>query len=202
MPTSSWARGIVFVTAGMLALVALALGLDVAALLKFVGAVTIVVTVALWFFNALAWKWLPVKATKRPNIDGTWKVWLEAEWRGFETGKPGSRRCYLVVHQTFRRVTVTALFPDSESESFMADISERNGRYRLAYIYDSKAEPQALAGNPPHSGTTILTISLKPKALRGNYWGDRPESRGTMTGEGFSNQHYDHFAEAERGQFQ
>lgn len=197
MPSPAWTRVIVFATAAILVAIAVVGGVAPEDLLKLVGVIAIVLSALFWLLDSWLWKWLPVKLTKRPNIDGTWKAWLESGWTDPETGESGSRRCYLVVRQRLRTVTVTALFPDSDSESSIATIRERNGRYRLVYLYDSKAEPAAREGNPPHSGATELTISLDPKRMRGNYWGDRESSRGTIETQDWIKKHCDDFAAAE-----
>lgn len=190
--------------AGLYLLVGVILGvsIDSHVLLKWLGAVTTAVVLLFTVFDLWAWRWIPAKITKRPVIDGAWRANLVSLWPDPATGEKTEHTCYLVVRQTFSRVSVTSLHPHSRGVCEAAAITNAEGECKLAYIYWSAATATAREGNPPHRGAATLVIARQPRVwMQGDYWTERDKARGTLTTTGHSKKHYDTFEDADRGDY-
>lgn len=202
MPTAFWTRVVIALATGSWVVIAYLFNVPVDnRYLKAFGTITMGVLMVLALFDLYVWRWLPFAITKRPKLRGTWKVLLESTWAG-EGGEPVSKECYLVVRQTFSRVTVSTLFDVSRSASLNATITEHDGVRELSYVYWSAARTTARDGNPPHRGATALVIATQPKVhMVGDYWTERDNARGTLTTIGRSNKLYDSFEAALLGDY-
>jgi hypothetical protein len=205
MPSSTWTRVVIFLTATLATVFAFLTGADVGAeaLLKSVSAVSWAVVLLLLIYDRWGWRFWPFRLiTSRPVLHGTWKAELRSNWVDPQTGKPiPPKDVYVVVSQTYSTIAVTMLFDISHSYSMSADIFKLGERQVLAYIYRSEAETLQQQGNPPHRGGAALFISTTPKvSFEGDYWTERL-TKGRITSEGYSPKLYDSFADAQNGKF-
>jgi hypothetical protein len=203
MPTAFWTRLVIGLAA--LLWIALAYVLKVPVdnqWLKYLSTITMMVILLLTAFDLYLWRFLPRKITKRPNLHGTWKAQLNSTWISPETGGPVSKIFYLVIRQTFSRVTVTSLYDTSRSHSMSADIAVHNGTYELSYVYWSAAKTAERGGNAPHRGAASLVVSTEPAiGMEGDYWTERENAKGDIVTLGHSRTVYQTFAKASNGTY-
>lgn len=192
--------------AGCWLLIALVLGVSVDEhlLLKTLGGVIMAVVLLYTLFDLWLWRLLPVAASKRPKVWGTWKADMESHWTHPATGekKVTHKTIYLVVTQTFSSVKVTGRMDISDSWTLSADIEPRDdGGFQLAYTYRNEAHVAHRAHNAPHRGSVVLGISTTPKTtLEGDYWTDRLTT-GRIKAIGRSKKRYSSFEAAEGGDY-
>lgn len=124
---------------------------------------------------------------KRPFLRGTWKTELISEWKDPKTGvctEPID--AYLVVRQTFSRLSLRLYTKESSSEVLGTDIVEASdGTYRVYAIYRNEPKLSIRDRSPIHYGGLLVEIEGDPvEHLKGHYWTDR-NSRGQLTTSGF-----------------
>jgi len=114
-----------------------------------------------------------------PFLQGTWKGTLKYEWEQ----ERGEKEVFLVIVQEDAFSVHCRLFTDErESESFNANLFDKNGRWNLNYQYQSSEATERHDENPVHTGTTVLTLddSTKPFRLTGTYYTFR-NTRGDLS---------------------
>jgi hypothetical protein len=195
MPSPQWTRAVITVAAALWLGIAWSLGAAVdATWAKPAGFVVTAVVLLLIAFDTIAWRWLPFKLTKRPNIRGTWATDLHFTWP--PESAPRTKRCYLVIHQTFSTVSVRMYLDTSSSESRSADIRRRDGQHSLWWVYLSQAT-EFDRDNPAHRGASELVIATVPRpSLDGIYWTER-KTTGRLVTVGWSKSLFDSFAAAD-----
>lgn len=174
MPNGTWAKITIFLAAGVWFITSLLMGLPAgSSWLRPLGTTTSIVVFAFVLFDVLIWRWLPYWIVKLPNLRGTWRAILTSN-RVDEDGKPIELICFLVIRQSYSRIHLEMLFPESESGSTSADIVRTDGTTELWYSYRSIAHALNRKGNPPHMGAARLRIAIgKNIKFSGDYWTDR-----------------------------
>jgi hypothetical protein len=200
MLKANWIRGVIFAAAAVAAAVVwLDEGkVDVTWIRALVTA-TSVITVGALVYDRWVWRWPVVRRlTSRPVVHGTWKATLESSHQNLR-GRPID--CYLVVRQTYSRLSVRMLFERSASRSMSGDIVFEEGACVLYYVYAKQTRALDLNGNPSSRGGAALNIGREPQLhLEGDYWTD-VETSGEIRTVGHSKELYDTFASAHGASF-
>lgn len=165
---------VVFGAAVWLAVLA-AGGVDVS--LAWVRSVTFVVSavgVLVLAFDRWLWKVVPLWVSRRPNLSGVWRARLNTKDGNVVMG-------YMVIRQTFQRLTLRLLTPESSSRTLAAALTRaEDGSYDVAGTYVN--EPAALVRDRSaiHFGGLLLHIGFDTGAtIEGEYWTSR-ESQGEI----------------------
>jgi len=174
MPSPTWTRIVIFLAAALWVVVGLALGLDVdESWVKPLGIVTAAVVLLLLAFDVFAWKFLPLRLVKVPNLNGTWHAALKSS-HTVASGEPLEMTCFLIIRQSYSRIHIEMLFPKSESLSTSAAVVQTDGTSELWYSYRSEAHALDRDDNPPHKGAVQLRIATNGTIkMAGSYWTDR-----------------------------
>jgi hypothetical protein len=200
MLKGNWIRGVILAAAVVAAaIVWLQGGTGEGAWIRALVTASSVVTLSVVAYDQWAWRWRWVrKLTHRPVIHGTWKAALSsshARVRGT------SIECYLVIRQTYSRVSVRLLLQRSSSRSMSGDIVFEDGACVLYYVYAKQTRALDLDDNPSSRGGAALTIGRVPQVhLEWDYWTDA-ETSGEIKTVGRSGKLYDTFASAQAGSF-
>lgn len=198
MPSATWTRVVVVLGAALWFVALWVLGETFDAVwIKPAGVVLAAVVGLLWLFDRFVWRWVPGKLRKRPKVHGTWAADLHFTDRH---GKADVKRCYLVIRQTFSKVTVCMYFDISASDSERAEILAANDIYRLAWDYRSAANEYDHE-NPSHRGKAEMKIATVPVlAMDGTYWTER-KTTGRLVTVGWSKEVFDSFAAADAAEY-
>jgi hypothetical protein len=195
MPSATWARITVVVAAAVWGLITVIGGaaLNTAGLAA-VGPTTTVVVYLLVGFDLWLWRVGVVRrVTRRLVLRGTWKATLRTTYADHADKEIP---CYLVIRQTYSRISVDALFEQSASRSLSADLRADDGQCLLYYLYRTEARALHREGNPPRRGGAALVVGRKPTLhLDGDYWTEEG-TRGSLVTEGYSSTLHDTFAGA------
>jgi hypothetical protein len=200
MPTSSWTRVVI----GLAALIALGIVWATSGQLDFAYAkwlvsATSVVTLLLLAFDRRLWRYAPFRLlVNRPVLHGTWKTELTTT---FEARAEEVIEAYLVIRQTYSRISVDMFFDRSSSRSMSGDLVNESGRCTLYYLFRSQAHTRYRDGNPPSRGGAALVVAREPKLhIAGDYWMERG-TRGDLRTVGYSPKTYDTYASAQAAEF-
>lgn len=121
----------------------------------------------------VAWKSLPLRLVKVPNLSGTWLAVLKSSHM-VASGEPAELTCFLIIRQSYSRIHIEMFFPKSESVSTSAAVVQTDGSSELWYSYRSEAHALDRDDNPPHEGAVQLRIAANGALkLGGSYWTDR-----------------------------
>jgi hypothetical protein len=154
-------------------LMLLAVGIYIeATALQYFSAAAGIVAIGLGAFERWLWKvpllhpWL----VPTPDISGTWEGRLTSS----HDGQIGDqfRHCYLIVRQTFSRVSVGLITEESESRDIAAAIFRDNADGQaIAVTYQSIAQLRYRDRSPMQRGGMVLHIRGDPPyQLDGEYW--------------------------------
>jgi len=108
-----------------------------------------------------------------PNLNGTWDMVVHWEW----DNKKGVSRATAVIRQSFLKIGIDVVAPDSESQTLLAKPKKdaETGRAVLYYVF--LATPNRIAkvkNQEPYQGAAILKLSLDgTNSLCGNYFTSR-----------------------------
>lgn len=139
-----------------------------------VSGLPVAVAVVFWYFDRVMWRWSLFQHTlvQRPDIRGTWRVQLTPD-----TSDESVRviEAYLVIRQTYSSLSIRLFTAESQSESFVAQISRADdGQYKVFSVYRNEPTMSRRAASPIHNGTLILDVlGEEPNGLRCRYWTDR-----------------------------
>lgn len=131
------------------------------------------------------WLWRTSIAQRIPGVPrslrGTWKGKLTSLWVDPSTGKnPAPKTVYLVVRQTASLVTIKLLTDESKSTSAVANVSEIDSSFKLAYLYLNIPDMRVEHRSRIHHGSAVFDVSGRPaRRLTGRYWTDR-DSKGEL----------------------
>jgi hypothetical protein len=132
-------------------------------------------------FDLYLWK-LPLLQNwfvKRPFIGGTWRAELDSTWVEPASGNViPSISGFMVIRQTFSRLSLRLLTAESQSELLGAEILRADdGTYRLMGVYHSEPRLTVRDRSPIHYGGLVLQVVGTPAStLEGHYWTDRNTS--------------------------
>jgi hypothetical protein len=147
--------------------------------------VTGVMVIALAVFDLWLWRVPALQGwfVKRPNLNGTWRVQFDSDWKDRATERPiGTRTAYMVVRQTFSTLSMRLLTNESTS-SLVAESIEvsGDGTFKAFAVYRNEPKIRVRDGSPIHYGAFMLNVQGSPaERLEGAYWTDRT-TRGDMT---------------------
>lgn len=128
----------------------------------------------------------------RPDLTGTWRVELQSDYIDPKTSTqvPGIV-CYMGVKQTFSKLQMHLMTPESESW-LIADritLSPSDEGYQVVGVYTNKPQIQHRKNKSDiHLGALVLYthgVPHKPTTITGEYWADRSAS-GTSGSMNFS----------------
>jgi hypothetical protein len=111
-----------------------------------------------------------------PDLNGTWQGSIQTTWKNPETGKTGPIPAILTIKQSFSRISCVMRTAEMASRSFLADfwLDGDEQIRKLGYSYVSTPLPSVTDRSPPHCGTMVFEIILKPdRKLKGVYWTER-----------------------------
>lgn len=138
------------------------------------GALLLLLTI----FDLYLWRLAIFRSwfVKRPLVDGTWKAQLQSTWVDPKTGqvKPAID-AFMVVRQTFSRMSLRLLTAESQSELLGAEVVRADdGSYRIIGVYRNEPKLGVRERSPIHYGGLVLqVIGSPPVRLTGHYWTDR-----------------------------
>ncbi len=147
-------------------------------LLKPVSTVSGALVVILAVFDNWLWRVSILQGwfVKRPLLAGTWRATFQTSWRNPDTAEiPGPITGFMVVRQTYSRLTMTLLTTESTSQ-FVADelTLGTDGRFAVFAVYHNEPKVQVRHRSAMHYGAMKLTVQGKPAtSLEGFYWTDR-----------------------------
>ena len=143
--------------------------------LRYVSTAIGIVGILIALFDRWLWKlpWLHPWLVPMPDISGTWQGSLSTSY----DGPVGERRreCYLVVRQTFSRVSVVLITSESESKDLAAAVYHDNADGRtLAVTYENVPQLRHRERSAMHLGGMVLRIrGIPPSLLDGEYFTSR-----------------------------
>ena len=156
-------------------------------------------------FEHLLWRqsFLHGWFVKRPNLCGTWRVELLSSYINPKTREPTPMIvCYMGVEQTFSKLQMHLMTPESESWFIAHNIrpSPNGNGYQIIGVYTN--EPNIHLRNKQiseiHQGAIVLDThgsNVRPSSLTAKYWTDR-KTTGTMNFTGRVDQLYTRFEDA------
>jgi len=159
--------------------------------------------VALSVFDLWLWRWRLFHRwiTPRPDVRGTWLISLDSNWREQATGQPkGPIRAFLVVRQTFSKLSMRMLTAESSSELVGAAIAKADdGTYQISSVYLNEPKLSVRDRSPIHYGALLLTVEGTPvERLSGHYWTDR-DTKGEVRSSDHRDEIYASFDSAIQG---
>jgi len=140
-------------------------------LLELVLWVATTLAVALVIFERVAWRWPPFRwLVQRPDLRGTWAGTLKSDFAGST-----HREVFLVVHQTFSKLTLRLQTEESQSMSTTARlVVEPDEPVSLLYLYHSEPRLEHQGRSRTHWGAVrLMLVGPDSKMLTGEYWTDR-----------------------------
>ena len=172
MPTPPWTRAVILLAAALLAAAALALGIPLnEGLGRLLGLASVATVFLLALFDRWLWRYLPSSLIQRPNLNGTWQTSLTFD----KDGAPSEKRCYLVIEQTYSRISVDLVSSEGCSHSTSAGLVQQGLQQVLSYSYRNEPMTLVQARSPTHRGAAALMISKSGQGVRlaGDYWTER-----------------------------
>lgn len=152
-------------------------------------------------FERWAWRWPGVRTllAKRPYVQGTWQVEIRSDYIDPSTGsRIAPITGYLVVRQTYSRLGIQLLTPESLSRLRGVELAtDADNLSELLGIYVNEPSVHVRHRSPMHYGA--LTLRLQgdlPSEMVGHYWTDRG-TRGELHTRAHSRVLYPSFAAAE-----
>jgi len=129
-------------------------------------------------FDLWLWRWSLLRGwlVKRPIIDGTWRADIVSNWVNPETGiRVHPIHGFMVVHQTFSKLSLCLMTDESRSELLGAEITNAgDGTYRVFGVYRNEPRYAVRHRSQMHFGGLELRVGGTPPAhIDGHYWTDR-----------------------------
>ncbi len=178
-PSRVFIQALVLIVAGVYLASYLIRGLPTSELFAPIGAAGAAASLFVLAFDHFLWRIPRVgrKLSKRPDIRGTWRGQLASNWENPETGQrvDPDPEVYLVIRQTFWRVTANLITKESKSCSTTAAIEDDGcGQYQFVAQYRNTPRASVRERSEVHHGSFKLDISGQPvDRLEGYYWTDR-----------------------------
>lgn len=112
-----------------------------------------------------------------PNLNGTWKGFIQTTWIDPQTNeRPSPIPAIVTIKQNFFNISCVMRTAEMTSRSIVSDfvLDKENQLKRLIYTYDSNPKQTVKERSPQHCGTMVFDIIEKPKRqLIGEYWTGR-----------------------------
>lgn len=132
--------------------------------------------IVLWLFICIFWK-IPLLGKlsqflfgTKPNIQGTWRGYLNYEW----DGQKKEKQVFLTIRQTDGySLNIWLLTDERTSSSIFADIVLIGGIQCVIYTYSNEESPVNKGKNPSHEGFCQLGIVEVSSTLQGIYYTTR-----------------------------
>jgi len=163
-------------------------GLKFDHLIDWMKIISIVVTADVIFIGVfIRWGWSREYSLKWlvniPNLNGTWRGYIQTNWKDSAGNTPGPIPTILTISQTLTHISCVMRTAEMESRSYAEGfvIKPDEQIRRLCYSYESKPSVKLRHRSSPHDGTIRLNITNgnDPK-LKGEYWTER-ETTGSVT---------------------
>jgi hypothetical protein len=126
------------------------------------------------------WLWrLPILQgwlVKRPVLNGTWRAEIRSNWIDPATGhKIDPIAGFMVARQTFSRLALRLITPESQSELLGAEITRSgDGSYYVFGVYRNEPRMSVRYRSDIHYGGLALQVAGRPPTrAEGHYWTDR-----------------------------
>jgi hypothetical protein len=137
-----------------------------------------VIMALLGLFDVWLWrlKLLQGWFVKRPVLNGTWRAEIRSNWVDPATGKQiAPIAAFMVVRQTFSRMSLTLITPESRSELLGAEISRGGtGAYHVFGVYRNEPRMSVRHRSEIHyGGLELHVVGSPPTRADGHYWTDR-----------------------------
>jgi hypothetical protein len=136
--------------------------------------VIIISVFAKWLWQ---WKLLHGWLVPFPNLNGTWKGFINSTWIDPKTKKrPNQIPVIVTINQSFFKISCVMRTAEMTSHSIASDfiLDKDNQLKRLVYSYLSNPIQTIKERSPQHYGTIVFDIIEKPeRKLVGEYWADR-----------------------------
>lgn len=148
-------------------------------ILKLLPKVVTIDIIIIGLFSAFLWKWKIFKGwlVPFPNLNGTWKGFIQTTWIDPQTNeRPAPIPAIVTIKQSFFNISCVMRTAEMTSRSIVSDfvLDKENQLKRLVYTYDSNPKQTVKERSPQHCGTMVFDISESQKRqLIGEYWTGR-----------------------------
>lgn len=148
--------------------------------LKLVPKIVTIDMLIIGLFSTYLWKYKIFRTwlVPFPNLNGTWKGFIQSTWEDPITGKRSAPiPIILTIKQSFFRISCVMRTGEMTSHSCIADftLDKESQVKRLCYTYDSNPISKVKDRSAQHCGTTVFDIieNKRVKKLNGYYWTGR-----------------------------
>ena len=129
-------------------------------------------------FVKSGWRWKALQGwlIPFPDLNGTWEVSIQTDWKDEDGNTPGPIPVILSVKQSFARLSCVMRTAEMESHSYTEGfcIDKEAQVRRLCYSYTSRPKAALRDRSTPHDGTILFNIIGTPvQKLDGEYWTQR-----------------------------
>jgi hypothetical protein len=129
-------------------------------------------------FDLWLWRWPIFRGwlVKRPLLTGTWRAEVRSNWIDPITGRQiAPISAFMVIRQTFSRLTLCLITGESMSELLGAEIVRSgDGTYRVFGVYRNEPRLGVRHRSEIHYGALELRVAgSPPERMEGHYWTDR-----------------------------
>lgn len=137
-----------------------------------------VLMILLTAFDLWLWRWPIFRGwlVKRPVLTGTWRAEVRSNWVDPATGQRiAPILAFMVIRQTFSRLTLRLMTGESGSELLGAEIIlGSDGTYRVFGVYRNEPRLTVRHRSEIHYGALELRVAgSPPECMEGHYWTDR-----------------------------
>ncbi|MBF8964053.1 hypothetical protein I0P70_12425 [Pontibacter sp. FD36] len=152
---------------------------NLSTIVKILPRVVTINIILIFLFTTYVWKWkrLHPWLVPFPNLNGTWKGFIQSTWEDPATGRrPAPIPVILTIDQSFINISCVMRTAEMTSRSVSSDfiLDKVNQVKRLCYTYDSNPIETVKQRSPQHCGTMLFDIiEVNDKKLVGGYWTGR-----------------------------
>ena len=132
----------------------------------------------LFCWNRWLWSWPVIRwLSRRPDLRGTWKGFIQSDWQDAQTGKKAEPiDVYVVIRQTYSSLDVRLFSQESSSVSLCATLlSDSENVHRIAVTYLNTPATLHVEKSPISHGGMLLNVRGNDpvQQLDGGYWTER-----------------------------
>ena len=170
-------------------------------IVKLLPKVVTIDIIIIGLFSTFLWKWKIFKGwlVPFPNLNGTWKGFIQTTWIDPQTNeRPAPIPAIVTIKQSFFNISCVMRTAEMTSRSIVSDfvLDKENQLKRLVYTYDSNPKQTVKERSPQHCGTMVFDISESPKRqLIGEYWTGR-KTTGHIEMNFWKNEHLDKYPDS------